>query len=73
MGVEGRLGPVVNPLEFAMPGERISLFFNHDSSGPCDLCPMGGGGPLIAIGRGDEVELLMHKASVSCVVWFASA
>lgn len=56
-----------------MPGERISLFFNHDSSSPCDLCSMGGGGPLIVIGRGDEVELFMYKASVSCVVWFASA
>lgn len=55
-----------------MPGESISLFFNHETSGPCDLCPMGGG-PLIVIGRGDEVELFMQKASVSCVVWFASA
>lgn len=44
MGVEGRSGPVVNPLEGAMPGESIPLFFNHDSSIPCDLHPMGRGG-----------------------------
>lgn len=34
---------------------------------------MGTGGPLIAIGRGDEVELFVPKASVSCVVWFGCA
>lgn len=46
MGVEGRSGPVVNPLS-ALCQEKVfrfslimKLVFNHD------LCPMGGGGSL---------------------------
>lgn len=45
MGVEGRSGPVVNPLEGTMPGESIPLFFNHDVAFPVICVPWEEGVP----------------------------